>query len=176
MTAGAAALLGAAAVAPSPARAACPLLSIGACLQASFPSALSMGSPLAGSTATSGEQAITVSSNASWGVRISSDRADGRPAEFNGSAYVAPTRALSEPLRWSLSSIGTTSYAPDFKALSGTAATVVSGRAATSCVILLGCGSETVRIRFAQTLRFSDRRAAPNTYRVNVTYLAQHGF
>lgn len=169
------ALLGAAAVAPPAAHANCPLLDAGPCIEATFPSALDLGSSLAGSTTISAEQAITVSSNDSWGLKISSDLGDGRMAQFDGSVYVASGRVLSDPLRWSLSSIDTTSYALGFSALSSSPAAVVSGRAATSCVLLLGCGSETVRVRFAQTLRFSDRRIAPMTYRIKATYVAQHG-
>lgn len=177
LTLWAAALLCAAAWAPSSARGAdCPLLTVGPCIQATLPPAVGLGTPTAGSTTTSAEQAITVSSNDSWGLRISSDLGDGRMAQFDGSGYVASGRVLSDPLRWSLSSIGTTSHPLNFSALSSSAATVVSGRAATSCVLLLGCGNETVRVRFAQTLRFSDRPVAPMTYRIKVTYVAQHGF
>lgn len=172
----AAAVLCASVGAPPAARADCPLRDFGPCIEAVFPSALDLGTPLAGTTATSGEQAITVSSNESWGLTISSDLGDGRMAQFDGAAYVTPARALGEPLRWSLSSINTTSYGLNFSALSSTPASVVSGRSATTCVVLVGCGSETVRVRFAQTLRFSDRRVAPMTYRIRVTYVAQHGF
>lgn len=176
LTLSAAALVCAAAAAPPAAYAACPTLDQGPCIEAVFPPALDLDTPLAGSTTTSDEQAISVSSNDSWGLQISSDLGDGRMAEFDGSVYVTGGRVLSDPLRWSLSSIDTTSYALSFAALSSTPASVVSGRAATSCVALLGCGSETVRVRFAQTLRFSDRRVAPMKYRIKVTYVAQHGF
>lgn len=67
-------------------------------LEATFPTAYSFGAFTIGSTNTSTEQTLTVKSNASWGVRVSSDEASGRMRRHNGSSYVAGS--LAAPLQW----------------------------------------------------------------------------
>lgn len=164
---------------PGVASAACTLsLVVTPCLQATWPGTpVAFGSVDAGTTTTSAEQLITVSANQSWGIRISSDLADGRMKEWDGSAYdTSSPRSLTEPLAWGRSSLAGAVQTPSWTALSSTPATVVAGRPATSCVLGSLCGVESVGVKYRLTSRFADRRAAPNQYRILVTYDAQLGF
>lgn len=169
--------LGAALVLAAPARAACELnLILIPCLEAAFPGDVALGAHDAGSTATSPEQIVTVSSNQSWGLRIASDAADGRMREWNGSAYPAGGSTLGAPLNWGLTSIAGAPQSPSYTALSSTAATVVGGQSQTGCVLGLTCGTRTVGVRLRQAFAWSDVRLSPRVYRARVTYTASHGF
>lgn len=162
----------------APASAACELnLILLPCLEASFPADLALGDGDAGSTVTSAEQTVTVSSNQSWGLRIVADRADGRMREWTGSAYetVSP-RTLTGALRWGLTSIAGAPQTPTYADLSDSAAAVVSGQSATACVLGLACGTRAIGVRLRQAFTFGDARIAPRTYRLRVTYTASHGF
>jgi len=149
------------------------------CLDASFPAAYALGSTLnAGTTTTSPEQVLEVSSTASWGVRIQTDLIDGRMKQFSGGAYVSSGRILANPLTWGLTSIAGSSQTPVYSALSSTPATVVAGQPG-HCVqvaVSLVCSSSTVGVRHRLTPSFTDRRVAPHSYRTLVTYTASHGF
>ena len=129
----------------------------------------------AGVAHVSPEQVITVSSNADWGLKISADRADGRMAEFAGSSYVADPKVLTNPLQWGLTRVGLSARTPAWTDLSATAATVLSGQPPTSCS-LTGCLSVDVGVKYRLVTSFADRSAAPNSYRIRLTYTAQHGF
>ncbi len=147
------------------------------CLEASFPADVSLGTALdAGTTTTSAQQSVVVSSNQSWGLRIQSDLADGRMRQWNGSAYVASPRNLTNPLTWGLTSLGGIPQTPSYTALTSSPTTVVTAQGATGCVLGLACGTTTVGIRQRLTTTFSDRRVSPDTYRLRVTYTASHGY
>lgn len=161
---------------PGTARAADCSLSLVDCLDVDFPAAASLGSTInAGMTVTSSEQLLHVSSTAPWGVRIRSDLADGRMRQFNGSSYVGSPRTLTNPLAWGLTSIAGVAQAPAYTALSSTDATVVSGRPA-HCLLNALCTSSTIGVRHRLSTSFADRRVAPHSYRVLVTYSVSHGF
>lgn len=168
-----------AAALPARAQAACSLsIVLTPCIQATWPGgSVALGTVNAGTTTISPEQLITVSANQSWGIRISSDLANGRMREWTGSAYATPTpRTLSQPLQWARSTLAGVPQTPSWASLSSTPAAVVSGRGATGCVLGALCGVETTGVKFRLTTGFSDRRAAPNSYRILVTYDASLGF
>ncbi len=167
-----------AAVAPPAAQAGCALnLVVIPCLEATFPGELSLGSALdAGTTTTSGQQDVVVSSNQSWGLRIQSDLADGRMKQWNGASYVGSPRILTNPLRWALTSLAGVPVAPTYAGLTSTPTTVLTGQPTTGCVLGLTCLTTTVGIRHRLTTTFADRRVSPDSYRVRVTYTASHGF
>lgn len=166
------------AVVPPAAQAGCVLnLVVVPCLEATFPGDLLLGTALdAGTTTTSGQQDVVVSSNQSWGLRIQSDLADGRMKQWNGSAYVSAPRILTNPLRWGLTSLAGAPLVPTYTALTSTPTTVIGTQPATGCVLGLACLTTTVGIRHRLTTTFADRRVSPDSYRVRVTYTASHGF
>lgn len=165
-----------AAVLPVSARAADCSLSLVQCLDVDFPVAYSLGSSLnAGTTTTSSEQILRISSTASWGVRIQTDLADGRMKQFNGSTYLTSGQILTNPLGWALVSIAGTPQTPSYTALSSAPATVVTGRPA-NCLLNLLCTDSTIGVRHRLTTSFADRRVAPHSYRALVTYSVSHGF
>jgi hypothetical protein len=146
-----------------------------ACLEASFPPDLAWGQLNPGAAASeSPEQVMTVTSNQSWGVRISSDVAEGRMTEWNGSAYVATDpKVMSRPLDWALSRIGVEAQPPSYQALSTTTAAVISNQPSTCPV---DCSSVEVGVRYRQVVGFADAPAGANDYRIAVTYDAGQGF
>lgn len=164
---------------PERASAACSLpLVLVPCIEATFPaSPSSFGALDAGTTTTSSEQLITVSANQPWGIRVSGDVAGGRMREHNGTAYVTPApRVLTNALKWGRSSLGGVPQTPVWTDLATAPAAVVTGQPATGCVLGGLCASTTVGVKYRQQTSFSDRRVAPNSYRVLVTYDAQLGF
>lgn len=160
------------------ARAACILnLIVIPCLEATVPATYSFGTALAPGTQTiSAEQQIVITANMSWGVRIRSDEATGRMREWNGSSYVGGGKVMSSPLQWRLSSIDGSAQSTSFAGLTSTASTVVSDLSSTGCLLGLACDSDPIGVRFRQPVTFSDRRAAPNSYRIQVTYESALGF
>jgi hypothetical protein len=161
----------------APARAACELnLILIPCLEAAFPGDVALGANDAGTTVTSPEQIVTVSSNQSWGLRIASDAADGRMREWDGGAYPGGGSTLGSPLNWGLTSIAGAPQSPSYTALSSTAASVVSGQSQTGCILGLTCGTRTVGVRLRQAFTYADVRLSPRVYRARVTYTASHGF
>lgn len=170
------AVAGVCGAAAPPAPAACSLeLVLTACIEMTVPSNATLGALDAGATTSSPEQAVEVSSNQSWGLKIASDSTDGRMREWTGSAYVANGAVLSHPLQWGLTSLAGVPQAPAWTSLSSTAATVVSGRPATACVLGGLCATETVGVTYRQAVSFADPSVAGD-YRLAVTYTAQHGF
>lgn len=142
----------------------------------SVPTSTALGTLDAGTTGTSAEQAITVSSNQPWGIKVASDAADGRMREWTGSAYAGAAATLTRPLQWALTSLGGIPQSPAWTDASSAQATVVSSRPATACAVGTVCGTETVGVTYRQAIAFTDRRTAPNTYRLRLTYTAEHGF
>ena len=161
-------------VVAAPASAGCSL-SLVHCLDITIsPGALSLGTANSpATTATSSEQIVRVESTKTWGMRIKTDIASGRPTEWNGTGYVGSPRILGSPLQWGLTSIAAVAHTPSWTNLSSTSATVVSGRAS-NCVLTLVCVFTDIGVKLRQAFAFSDRRADPNTYRVLVTYEAAH--
>src|SRR4051794_6802698 len=96
-------------------------------LTASFPGDFAWPALVPGTTVTSAEQTVNVTSNRAWGLQLTSDRGDGRSRQWNGSSYGA--LALASPMQWRTSSIGGVAQGTSFAGLSGTAATAVTGHA-----------------------------------------------
>ena len=143
-------------------------------LAATFPTAYSFGTlAVGGSGNTSTEQVVNVKSNASWGLKISSDQTAGKMREWDGSAYVASGNILANSLQWALTTLGGTPVgSPTYANLSSTA-TLVSGSQARS-----GDSGVDVATTFKQLVSYADQAtlSGANTYRVLVTYDAQQGF
>ena len=165
--------LGVAAAHPQPAAAAC--LPTPPCLEATFPPDYAWGTLTVGGAGNeAAEQVLAVTSNESWGVKISSDLADGRMTEWNGLAYVpASAKVLAKPLQWTLARIGAVAQPASYQAISGTAATVVSAQSSTCTET---CASKEVAVRYRQAAGFADAPAGANDYRLLVTYEAAQGF
>ncbi|HYF24887.1 MAG TPA: hypothetical protein VD931_04025 [Baekduia sp.] len=144
----------------------------------SWPSAdVALGNVAPGTTPTSAEQIINVSANTTWGIRVSADQAGGRMKEWAPSGYIFPSpRVMTNPLQWALTSVAGSAQSPSWADLSTTAANVVSGQSHTGCVLGLLCGTRDIGVTYRVRPTFSDRRAAPNSYRLLVTYDAQTGF
>jgi hypothetical protein len=169
------ALVPAASVAPR-AEALCSVSLLTPCLQMSLPGALSLGTVNAGTTTTSPEQGVVVSSNLQYGVKVSADLVDGRMKQWTGAAYAASPRILANPLRVARSSYNGTPVTPSFFALSGTPTLLGTGLGPTDCLVGLLCGSHTLGVQFRLSTSFSDRRVSPDSYRILVTYTADHAF
>src|SRR4051812_49951214 len=92
-------------------------------LAATFPSNYAFGTlTVGGSGNTSTEQLVNVKSNASWGVKVSSDQTAGKMREWDGSAYVASGNILANAMQWALTSVdGTPVGSPTYANLSSTA-------------------------------------------------------
>jgi hypothetical protein len=143
---------------------------IASTLEATFPGNYAFGGLAAGNNVST-EQVTTVKSNTSWGLKVATDLADGRMAEWAAVAYVpAIGRKLTNPLEWSLSSVGGAAQSSAWNAFSSTPASVVTSQAATD-----NTGS-TVGVTYRQNVSYADQDASPNTYRIQVAYTAQQGF
>ncbi len=164
-------------VAPPPAQALCTVSLLTPCLQMSLPSALALGTVDAGTTTTSAEQGVVVSSNLQYGVKISADLTDGRMKQWTGAAYAASPRILTNPLQVARTSYnGTPVGSPSYVALSGTPTLLGTGLGPTDCLIGLFCSTHTLGVKFRLSTSFADRRVAPDSYRILVTYTADHAF
>ena len=159
---------------PAPADAACTLDVLVPCMELAVPSSYAWGT-LDPGTSTSAQQAVTVGSNRSWGLRISSDRADGRLTEWTGSAYAASPQKLTSPMQWALTADRGTPVTPSWASMSGTPATVVTGRDMTGCLVV-ACLTTTLGVTYRQSVSYADQRLNPNSYRMAVTYTASHGW
>ena len=116
----------------------------------------------------SSAQTFSVVSNKSWGVKLSTDGADGRMTEWNGGAYLS--RKLSSPLEWRLSHLGGIPQATSFAAASPTAATVTTTRPASASSLALG-------VTYRQVVSYADDAAlGADVYRKVITYQAAQGF
>lgn len=144
------------------------------CISVDWPaSPAAFGTVQAGTTTDISGGSLVVSANQSWGVRIRTDHATGRLREWSGAAYTSGGAVSANPLQWRLTSINGTPQGGSFAALSSTAATVVTGRPSTGCVLGGLCGTDTL----AMSLRWKSSFADPaKTYRTEVTYEAALGF
>jgi hypothetical protein len=142
-------------------------------LEATFPGAYAWGSLTPGVTATSSEQTINVKSNATWGLKVASDIADGRMTEWTGLVYVPITpKVLTNAVNWRMTTLGgvaqgSTTYA----ALSSTQALVTGSQAITND------SGKDVGVTYRQAPSFADAYAGVvNDYRILVTYDAAQGY
>ncbi|WP_354698138.1 hypothetical protein DSM112329_03803 [Paraconexibacter sp. AEG42_29] len=166
------------AAAPAPAHALCSVSLLSPCLQLSMPaSPLALGTVSAGTTTVTAQQALTVSSNVAYGVKVSTDLVDGRPKEWTGAAYVvAAPKILANALEVARTSYDGTPTTPVWRALNSTPYLLGTGLGPTGCLIGLLCGTHDLGVRYRLRSSFSDRRASPNSYRIQVTYTADHAF
>ncbi|HYF24886.1 MAG TPA: hypothetical protein VD931_04020 [Baekduia sp.] len=141
-------------------------------LEATFPSDYAWGDLAVGAAGnTSAAQTVTVKSNALWGVDVSTDLADGRMKEWDGSAYVvASPKTLGNALQWRLATLGGVAQGTTFGAISSTPAEVVSNHAVT------GDSGVTLGFLLKQVVSYSDVRVAPNAYRIQLSYDAAQGY
>jgi hypothetical protein len=147
------------------------------CLQLTMPAPVALGTMDAGTTTISAEHALVISSNAGYGVKVSSDLVDGRMKQWTGAAYVATSpKILSAPLEVARSSYDGMPSALTWHGLTATPFLLGTGLGPTACVIGLLCGTHTLGVKYRQRTAFADRRASPDSYRVLVTYTADHGF
>jgi len=136
-------------------------------LTATFPSAYAWGSWLIGANSSS-DQIATVISNRAWGVKIKSDRVDGRMMEWNGTSYVS--RTLVNPLNWRLTQLGGVAQSTSFAPISSTPATVVTARTPSSTSVQLN-------VRYSLDVTYADdAELGANVYRLLVTYDSAQGF
>ena len=158
---------------PAEAPAAC--LATPACLEVSFPADFAWGQLDPGPAGNeSAEQVLDVTSNELWGLRVTSDLADGRMTEWNGGAYVVATpKVLSNALRWSLSSIDGVGQPPGYQPLSSVPGAVLSNQPSTCPG---ACAAAQIGVRYRQPVSFADEPAGANDYRIQVTYDAAQGF
>jgi hypothetical protein len=163
---------------PSSAQALCTVSLLTPCLEVTWPAAsLALGTVNAGTTTLSGEQTMTVSSNLDYGVKVASDLADGRMKEWTGAAYVgASPKILTSALDVAKTSYNGTTYTPAWHALTSTPFLLGTNLGPTDCLIGLFCGSRDLGVKYRLRTSFADRRASPNSYRILVTYTADHGF
>ena len=141
-----------------------------ATLEATFPSAYSFGTFAIGTPNTSTEQILNVKSNASWGVKVSSDAATGNMRRYDGSAYVAGQ--LASPLEWANTSVdGTPVGSPVYANLGSTQGLVLGSRAATDNA------GDAVGVTYRQNVSYTDdANLGTDVYRVAVTFDAAQGF
>jgi len=139
-------------------------------LEATFPAAYTFGSFTIGATNTSTEQILNVRSNASWGVKISSDEATGRMRRHNGSSYVAGQ--LASALQWANSSFdGTAVASPVYANLGSTQGLVLGSKPAT------GDTGANVGVQYRQDVAYADNAdLGTDVYRIAVTFDAAQGF
>lgn len=141
---------------------------IDATLAATFPSAYAFANFVPGTTTTSTAQTLNVKSNASWGVRITSENAKLRP--HDGAGYVGAGTALTNSLEWRLSEVSGADPAGSFAAVPTSAGDVTTGRAKTT-----DSGND-VKILYRQATSFGDAvLSGGDNYRVVVTYDALQG-
>lgn len=158
---------------PTTAPAACPTTP--ACLEATFPADMTWPALDPGPAGNySAEQFLTVTSNGSWGLRVASDRPDGRMAEWTGTAYVSSDpKVLARALDVTLSSIAAIAQPVSWQPLSSTPITMVSGQPSTCSDT---CSSVQVGVRYRQVVSFADAPAEANDYRLELFYEAGQGF
>lgn len=140
-------------------------------LEATFPGAYAWGDLVAGAAAnTSAEQAITVKSNATWGVRVATDQAAGKLREWTGAAYVGAGKILTNALTWRLSTLGGVAQGGAYTAFSSTPALVTGSQAATDDT------GVAVGLTYQQAVSYADTNAGANDYRVLVSFDVSQGY
>lgn len=141
-----------------------------------MPGPLAIGTLNAGTTTVTAEQGIVISSNLQYGVKVSSDLVDGRMKQWTGAAYAASPKVLTNALQVSESSYNGTPSVLSWHPLTSTAYLLGTGLGPTDCLVGLLCGSHTLGVKYRLTTSFADRKVSPDTYRVLVTYTADHAF
>jgi hypothetical protein len=141
-------------------------------LEATFPGAYAWGALDAGAAGnTSAAQVVNVKSNQTWGVKTSTDLANGRMKEWDGTGYVAASpKVLTNALQWRLSSLGGVSQATTFASYTGTDALVTGSKPSTD-----DSGTD-VGVSYKQVISYADLSAGANDYRVQVNYNVSQGF
>lgn len=140
-------------------------------LEATFPGNYAWGDLTPGETPVSTEQVTTVKSNASWGVKIASDLADGKMKQWNGLTYTAVTpKILTNAMEWTISSIGGTGQAASWSSFSNVQALVTGSQSGTNDA------GRAVGVKYRQAVSYSDANAGSDDYRIALTYTAQQGF
>ena len=141
-------------------------------LQATFPSDYAWGTLNAGTSGnTSAEQTVTVYSNATWGVKVSSDLANGKMKEWTGIAYVPVLpKVLTNALNWKFSSLAGVAQGSSFNPIDSTATLVAGSQAVTSD------SGVAVGVTYKQVISYADVAAGVNDYRILATYQASQGF
>lgn len=146
-------------------------LDVAPTLTATFPTAYDFGDIAPGAAQVSPAQTVNVRSNATWGLRISSDLTDGRMAEFDAGAYIpVGGRTLALPLNWRLGSLAGVSQATTFVPVTAVPAPVTLAQGPTS-----DAGVD-VGVLLNQTLSFADQRLGnAGDYRILLSYTASQG-
>lgn len=141
-------------------------------LEATFPGSYAWGNLDAGTAGnTSSAQTVNVKSNATWGVKASTDQTGGQMKEWTGAAYVASSpKVLTNALTWRVSQIGATPQATSFAAFTSTPALATGSQAITS-----DAGVD-VSFLFKQLVSYADANAGSNDYRVLVNYDVAQGW
>ncbi|WP_354698139.1 hypothetical protein DSM112329_03804 [Paraconexibacter sp. AEG42_29] len=176
-TAAVAAVLAAAAVLPSATLAATSATGsqsvtadVASTLEATFPSAYAWGN-LSPGTPTSADQTVNVKSNASWGLKASTDAVDGIMREWTGAAYVASTpKVLAHPLTWRPHTVGGVNPGASFAAFTSTPALATGAQGVT------GDSGVDVALEYRQTVSYADASAGSNDYRILVSFDVAQGY
>jgi hypothetical protein len=143
-----------------------------ATLEATFPAAYAWGNLNAGVAGnTSVEQTVNVKSNATWGVKTSTDDAAGKLTEWDGVAYDGTPLVLTHPLQWRLSHLDGVVQGTSFADYTSTAALVTTNAEA----VTPDAGVD-VDTTYKQTVSYGDFVAGVNDYRVLVTYDVSQAF
>jgi hypothetical protein len=141
-------------------------------LEATFPAAYGWGDLDAGAAGnTSSAQTVNVKSNATWGVKASTDQTGGQMKEWTGAAYVgASPKVLTNALNWRVSQIGAAPQATSFAAFTSTPALATGSQAVT------GDPGVDVSFLYRQHISYADANAGSNDYRVLVNYDVAQGW
>jgi hypothetical protein len=143
-----------------------------ATLEATFPAAYAWGNLNAGVAGnTSVEQTVNVKSNATWGVKTSTDDAAGKLTEWDGLAYDVTPLVLTHPLEWRLSHLDGVVQGTSFADYTSTAVLVTTNAEA----VTPDAGVD-VDTTYKQTVSYGDFVAGVNDYRVLVTYDVSQAF
>jgi hypothetical protein len=142
-------------------------------LEATFPADYGWGDLNAGVAGNeSTEQTVNVKSNATWGVKTSTDDAAGKLTEWDGGVYVAVTpKVLTHALTWKRSSLaGVPDLGTSYAAFSAVEALVIGSQAVTADA------GVNVGAKYRQVVSYGDFVAGVNDYRILVNYSVQQGF
>jgi hypothetical protein len=144
-----------------------------ATLEATFPSAYAWGDLNAGVAGNvSSEQTVNVKSNATWGVKTSTDDAGGQLTEWDGLAYDATSpKVLIHALQWRLSHLDGVVQGAPFVDYSSTPVLVTTNAEA----VTPDAGVD-VDATYKQTISYGDFVAGVNDYRILVNYSVSQGF
>jgi len=143
-----------------------------ATLEATFPAAYAWGALNAGVAGNvSTEQTVNVKSNATWGVKTSTDDAAGKLTEWNGVGYDGTPLVLTHPLQWRMSHLDGVVQGTSFADYTSTPTLVTTNAEA----VTPDAGVD-VDTTYNQTVSYGDFVAGVNDYRVLVTYSVSQAF